>query len=457
MTSDILVGDVASPSQIRQPSLPSTRAQMRAAYGVSLLPDSGAGQTIAIVDAYNDPTIISDANAFSSQFGLTAVQRLRRTDLDGAQPDRAARPLPANATAGTGEWDIEESLDVEWAHSIAPNANIVLFEANSACGYRPVPAIQRLPTIKGRLRRLDELRQLGVPGRERLGSDLHDAVRAIKGVTFLAATGRRAAPSGYPAYSPNVVAVGGTTLNISANGIYVSESGWSDGAGGVSNDEPQPAYQIGKVNGTNNTNRTNPDVSMDADPNTGVFVVDSFLTGSTSACPGGRRNEPGAPMWAGLIALADQVRANVGQTSLDGPSQTLPRLYNLPSNDFHDITTGNNGFPATAGYDLVTGIGTPVANLLVPDLAQVQTAGGPRRHALRSPEIRFPRTAGRPRLRRPFRPSRTSPSRSLCGFRGRPRSARSTRSRRRKSRSRRARSAAASQSQGSTTKSTRAI
>ena len=82
-----------------------------------------------------------------------------------------------------------------------------------------------------------------------------------------------------------------------------------------------------------------------------------------------------APCWAGLIALADQMRVAAGQSTLDGPTQTLPRLYSLPAADFHDITsgtsTGSPNYTAAAGYDLVTGLGTPVANLLVPALAGV--------------------------------------------------------------------------------------
>ena len=76
-----------------------------------------------------------------------------------------------------------------------------------------------------------------------------------------------------------------------------------------------------------------------------------------------------APSWAALIAIADQGRVAMGGTTLDGPSQTLPALYSLPSTDFHDITAGNNGYYAAPGYDYVTGLGTPIANLLVPDLA----------------------------------------------------------------------------------------
>src|SRR5262249_18039249 len=76
-----------------------------------------------------------------------------------------------------------------------------------------------------------------------------------------------------------------------------------------------------------------------------------------------------APMWAGVIAIANQGRAVNGLGSLDGRGDTLPKLYVLPSADFHDVTTGNNGYAAGTGYDLVTGRGSPIVNLLVADLA----------------------------------------------------------------------------------------
>ena len=78
------------------------------------------------------------------------------------------------------------------------------------------------------------------------------------------------------------------------------------------------------------------------------------------------------PCWAGLIAIADQGRVAAGGTTLDGPSQTLPALYSLPSSDFHDITSGPNGDEATPGYDMLTGLGGPNADLLVSDLAAYQ-------------------------------------------------------------------------------------
>ena len=86
-----------------------------------------------------------------------------------------------------------------------------------------------------------------------------------------------------------------------------------------------------------------------------------------------RRHKSGGASWAGLIADADGLRVADDDGTLDGPSQTLPALYDLPGADFNDITSGNNGFPALPGYDLATGLGTPKANLLVPDLAAYQT------------------------------------------------------------------------------------
>ena len=194
-------------------------------------------------------------------------------------------------------------------------------------------------------------------------------------MTFLASTGDSGAPAKYPAYSPNVVAVGGTSLTINSDGSYGGESAWSGGGGGISVYESQPSYQTGNVNGLSSTKRTAPDVSMDADPNTGVYVYSTWNEGGNN---GGWSDVGGTsmacPIWAGLIAIADQGRVLNGMSTLNGPTQTLPRLYQLPSSDFHDVTTGNNGYAAGSGYDLATGIGTPIANLLVPALAGVSVS-----------------------------------------------------------------------------------
>jgi hypothetical protein len=344
---------------------PINPAQMRTAYGVNLVSfgpvaGTGAGQTIAIIDAYNDPNIIADATAFNQQFGLQAFNVAGGPTLHVVNQN-GGTSLPVNA-GGSG-WDLEESLDVEWAHSIAPQANIVLYEANSSGFSDLFTAIQTAAAAPG-----VSAVSMSFGSSEFSQQALFDSVFTTpsghSGVTFLASTGDSAAPGDYPAFSSNVVAVGGTSLNINSGGNYVSESAWSDGGGGISQVESQPAYQQGKVNGTSSTRRTVPDVSMDADPNTGVYVLDSyeggwFQVGGTSLS---------SPMWAGLVSIADQGLALQGDPALDGRTQTLPILYNLPSTDFHDVTAGNNGYPATPGYDLATGLGSPVANLLIPDI-----------------------------------------------------------------------------------------
>ena len=362
----------ASPSV--QPAFvaPLNPTQMQAAYGVNLISfngvkGTGQGQTIAIVDAYNDPDIIADANSFSSTFGL------QQFNVGGPTlqvfNETGGTSLSGVPNSSPGGWDVEESLDVEWAHSIAPMANIILFEANSSSFYDLLTAEQTAAATAG----VSTVSNSWASG-EFSGEQSYDSYfvtpNGHQGVTFLASTGDDGAPAGYPAYSPHVVAVGGTSLDLNASGTYQAESGWSGSGGGVSGYETQPSYQNGKVNGTSATQRTAPDISIDADPNTGVYVLDSYdggylqVGGTSLACP----------MTAALVSIANQGRILNGLTTLDGYSQTLPALYSLSSANFHDITTGNNGFSAGAGYDLVTGIGSPIANDLVPALAGYQVS-----------------------------------------------------------------------------------
>ena len=167
-------------------------------------------------------------------------------------------------------------------------------------------------------------------------------------MTYVAASGDSGAWNGpsYPSVSPNVLAVGGTTLTLSGSS-YSSESGWSGSTGGFSGldsnwqfYEVQPSYQNAALAaaGLSYGVRTTPDVSFNADPSSGVAVYDSvgyggqtgwFQLGGTSAA---------APAWAGLIAIADQGLATGGKGPLSG-TQALSQLYALPKSDYHDVTT----------------------------------------------------------------------------------------------------------------------
>jgi hypothetical protein len=337
-------------------------SQMQTAYGINLITfgsvaGTGAGQTIALIDAYNDPNIISDANTFSTTFGLPQFNGSGGPTLQVLN-ETGGTSLPTND--GADSWALEESLDVEWAHAVAPQANIILYEASSS-GFDLYTAAQTAAATAG-----VSVVSMSWGASEYSFESGYDSYFTTPsghaGVTFLASTGDSGAPAEYPAFSPNVVAIGGTTLTLNADNTYASESAWSRSGGGISQYESQPSYQSGKVNGTSSSFRTAPDVSMDA--GSSVAVLDTYNSGWTAAAG----TSLSTPMWAGLIAIANQGLAINGVSPLNGATQTLPTLYNLPSSDFHDITTGNNGFAATTGYDLASGLGTPVANTLVPDI-----------------------------------------------------------------------------------------
>jgi subtilase family serine protease len=144
--------------------------------------------------------------------------------------------------------------------------------------------------------------------------------------------------------------------------------------GGISQFEPEPAFQQG-VQSTGA--RTSPDVALVADPATGAWVADPYNLDPSSPFDVVGGTSLSAPAWAGLIALVNQGRVAANESTLNSvtPTDTQQALYMLPQSDFNTIDTGTNGFSAGDGYNLVTGLGTPVANLLVPDLVAYQGAG----------------------------------------------------------------------------------
>jgi subtilase family serine protease len=342
---------------------------MRAAYGIT---GTGAGETIAIVDAYDDPSISADLTTFDSQFQINTPFTFIK-EGQGKNGTFSTTTVP-KANAG---WAGEIELDVESAHAIAPAATILLVEAANASDGSLMAAVDFARTYPGVVAVSMSWSEGEYVGET--ADDVHFVTPANHvGVTFFASSGD-ANSIGYPATSSHVVAVGGTNLSTDAAGDYLGESAWSAGGGGLSQDVAAPSYQSGLVisNGTvqisANGMRAGPDVAYDADPNTGVAVYGSYGFGGWAQVGG---TSAGAPAWAGLMALVDQARGAAG--SMDGYTQTLPALYALPSTDFHDITTGSNGNKnghAGPGFDLVTGRGTPVANLIIAGLSG-NTGGG---------------------------------------------------------------------------------
>jgi subtilisin-like proprotein convertase family protein len=354
-----------------------TPAQMRQAYNVNQITfgnivGDGTGQTIAIIDAYDYPTAYSDLQTFDATFGLPDPPSFRRVAQDGSQNFPPVDP----AYNGTGNltWETEEALDIEWAHAMAPGANILLVEANDSSWANLVQKAAVWAADQPGVSVVSMSWGSGEFFSETSYDTYFTTPTGHNGVTFVASTGDSGQPGTYPAFSPNVVAVGGTTLTLNGSS-YGSETGWSGSGGGVSLFESQPSYQKGVVT-QSSTQRTVPDLAMDADPNSGVPVYDSFDFGTSGGWFQVGGTSLAAPMVSGLIAIANQGRALAGLPTLNGRSQTLPALYSLSASDFHDITTGNNGSPAGPGYDTVTGLGTPIANLLVPGVAGVGSISG---------------------------------------------------------------------------------
>jgi subtilase family serine protease len=334
-------------------------AQVAAAYGFNnvsfgSVKGDGSGETIAIVDAFDDPNILSDLATFDQQFGLAAPPSIKVINQTGGTS------LP---TADSG-WATEIALDVEWAHAIAPGANILLVEANSAYTTDLDAALDYARNASGVV--VVSCSWGGSEYSTESSEDVHFTTPAgHSGVTFTVAAGDSGTGAQYPSSSPNVLSVGGTSLHL-LNGAWSSESVWSGGGGGASQYESVPSYQ----NGLGLTKRGSPDISYDADPNTGFAVYDSY--GSTGWGQVGGTSA-GAPQWAALIAVADQGRALAGLGSL---SNAQAAIYSLSAADFHDITSGSDGITAQAGYDLASGRGSPVANLVISDLVSYGASSG---------------------------------------------------------------------------------
>jgi hypothetical protein len=338
-------------------------AQIRQAYGFNQITfdngtvkGDGTGQTIAIVDAYNDPDIASNLATFDSTFGIAAPPSFSVVNETGGTSLPAASP----------SWGLEESLDVEWAHAIAPGAKIVLVEANSSNLSDLLTGVNYARNRAG-----VSVVSMSWGSSEFSGESAYDSYFTTPAghtpVTFVASSGdsgSAGAPE-WPSVSPNVLAVGGTQLTTDSAGDYESEVAWSGSGGGISVYETQPSFQKGVVT-QSTTKRTVPDVAYDASGSSPFAVYD---TDSYSGWVEVYGTSCGAPQWSALVAIADQGRALAGKAALDGPTQTLPAIYQLPSADFHDITSGSNGgYTAGPGYDLVTGRGSPVANLVVAGL-----------------------------------------------------------------------------------------
>ncbi len=337
---------------------PYSVTQIREAYGVDLVLAAGATgsrQIIGIVDAYGDNSIQSDLNNFCSYYGIpsTTVQ----VDYPGGKP-----------RGGSSGWALETALDVEWAHAIAPDATIQLEVAKSSSD------ADLLAAVDAAVAHGAKVVSMSWGGQEDSSVTAYDKHFQASGVTFVASSGDSGELTNttpdveWPASSQYVVGVGGTSLALTTNSdgtyTYASENAWSSSGGGLSSVYLRPSWQ-----NTWNTygSRGVPDVAYVGDPSTGVGVVyGPFLyeVGGTSV---------GAPQWAALIALANSARTSGtvnGNSDIYAVAGAAP---NISTSTFFDIIGGANGAEpddeCAAGYDLVTGLGSPFAPGLVSALA----------------------------------------------------------------------------------------
>jgi subtilase family serine protease len=254
-----------------------TPAQIHSAYD---LPSTGGTGTIAIVDAFDDPTILNDSNVFSSQFGLPF---LNSTNFE-------KHMMASNVSFDPG-WATEISLDVEWAHAIAPNAKILLVEATSNEAILPNGTAGPLLNAVDYARNQSDVVAVsmswgtGSGGLTSMGYNetaYNSFFTSPYNAIFFAGSGDQAENASWPASSPNVVGVGGTTLNFNPDGSVANETVWNDGGyatgGGVSPSEPEPSYQV-SYGVQSNGHRAVPDVSYCADQNPGYPVFANFSGG----------------------------------------------------------------------------------------------------------------------------------------------------------------------------------
>jgi hypothetical protein len=318
------------------------------------LKGDGSGQTVAIVDAYHHSALPNDLNIFSKQFGLppTCDSVTAGTDCF----DFSVHTMPGTTVDGGG-WDGEAALDVEWVHAVAPHAKIVLVEAQD-------PTMQHLNEAVDAAAALHPAAVSMSYGmnREFSGESFYDNRCLFSDSVCVESAGDSGNPDGYSATSPNVLSIGGTTLKLDAAGNTVSQTAWRGTGGGLSFFEKRPAYQDGA---NPDVHRGTPDVSAVADPQTGVAVyyTDAAQGRSGWAEVGG--TSLSAPIWSAILATADQARATLGKPHLASADGSVFRdVYGLgPA--LVDVTSGSNGAcppaecSAHAGYDTVTGLGTP--------------------------------------------------------------------------------------------------
>ena len=302
------------------------------------LPASGGDGTIAIIGAYDDKNIEKDLAAFNKEFSLAEC-----TTLNGClEKHKMASSIKSNSG-----WAMETTLDVEWAHAIAPGAKILLVEAATPSGKNLLSAIDYAAGRKDAS--AISMSWGGAEFPEELTLDSH--FKSVSGAPFFASSGDSGAGASWPASSPFVVGVGGTTVDLKNDGAFWRETAWSGSGGGISAYEKEPDFQNSYLIPKASGQRAIPDVSYNANPASGFSITRGgkwYVVGGTSA---------GAPQWAAIAALGNGL--NISGLYSD-------KAGNDSGKYFRDIISGSNGdcgyyCDARKHYDYVTGLGSPMA------------------------------------------------------------------------------------------------
>ncbi|MGW4908464.1 S53 family peptidase [Streptomyces sp. NPDC004270] len=321
---------------------------LRAAYGLtSAAASNGSGETIAIVDAYNDPNAETDLATYRSYYGLSAC-----TTANGCFKKVSQTGSTTSLPSSDAGWSEEISLDLDMASAICPNCNILLVEATSATMANLGTAVNEAVTLGAKFV------SNSYGGSESSSDTSYDSSYFNHtGVAITVSAGDSGYGAEYPAASKYVTSVGGTKLATSSTTRGWTETVWktssTEGTGsGCSAYDAKPTWQTD----TTCTKRMISDVSAVADPATGVSVYDSYGVTAGWYTFGG--TSVSAPIIAGVYALA-------GTPSSGSYPAKFPYSY-AGTSYLNDVTSGNNGTcttsyycTATTGYDGPTGWGTP--------------------------------------------------------------------------------------------------
>lgn len=361
---------------------------------------AGAGEKVAIIDAYGSPTLASDLATYDAEFGLPPA------DLHVYYPNGQPTYNPLQH-AGEAGWAEETSLDVQTVHDLAPGATINLIVASSPNG-NDLNVAERY-AVDNHLGDVMSM-SFGAPeaaiagGGNNLQLSQADSIykqAAASGISVFASSGDSGASAGYaaanasfPASDPNVTSTGGTDLFLNSKGGYGSEYTWNDsdpatcpfgcqfGTFGATGGAPSVVYSAAPYQSavSGMSARTTSDVAFNASVYTATMIYLGFLGAGQNGFYFFGGTSEASPAWAAIAADLDQAVVQSGGHAL---GQLNPTLYALASNsksysaDFHNVTVGNNqlpyptapGYSAGKGYNLPTGLGTPIVSGLLKSLA----------------------------------------------------------------------------------------